>query len=374
MKNAMTVESNDKNKGRYDFMSPIFSYVFSGIAVLAVVYLIFFMFRLINASAEKERRTREEMMNGSFQNMIPGNGDVPFGADRNIFEQQADWTVQSTNLPVFRNAESADSNNAVPQNDKAEHILFGTSSVIGTRKTQQDAVVVSDTEFLQSNDFNRGIAVLCDGMGGLSGGELASFVTTKTIHDDFVFMNPENIPEFFKAEVIKTDEIVYGLQDETGKLLGAGSTLASVVIDGDKLYWVSVGDSRIYIIRNSEMVQVTNDHNYYTLLKQKADSGQITQEEARNDPRADALISFIGIGKGSLTDLNEQPFVLQNGDTILLCSDGLYKTLSDQTIAQILLANGQNPSSAATALTQAVMAENKRGQDNATVAVVKYYK
>jgi len=59
MKNAMTVESNDKNKGRYDFMSPIFSYVFSGIAVLAVVYLIFFMFRLINASAEKETESEE---------------------------------------------------------------------------------------------------------------------------------------------------------------------------------------------------------------------------------------------------------------------------------------------------------------------------
>lgn len=347
-------------------MSPIFSYAFSGVAVLAVVYLIVFMFKLVNASAKNERLKKEQMMNRNFQNLIQGT-DVA----QEISQPQANLSVQNTDPSALQSI--SDTQSAVT-GDSIEHIQLGFSSVIGTRKTQQDSVIVSDRDYLQDKGFKRGIAVLCDGMGGLSGGELASFATAKTIFDDFVFTNPENIPEFFKEEVRKTDEIVYGLEDENGKLMGAGSTLVSVIIDGDKLYWVSVGDSRIYIIRNSEMVQVTSDHNYYMILKQKADSGLISQEEAANDPRAEALISFIGIGKESPIDMNDQPFVLQNGDTILLCSDGLYKTLSDQAIVRILLQSGQNPTFIANALTQAVMAENKRGQDNTTVAVVKYYK
>ncbi len=341
-----------------EIVNLIFSILFSCLAVLAVAYLLFFVYKFIKVKISKQQENPV--------NQIHETGFVP----------------KPVTPPVVYNRPAA-ANNPRPTGtaklrttemiaDNTDKIQIGTSTIIGTRKYQQDAVIVCNREFMKKNNFRKAIAVLCDGMGGMTGGEIASALATRTLFEDYIKTQPQDIPKFLKDEVDKVDEMVYSLKDENNNPLGSGSTMVSVVIENGNLYWVSVGDSRIYIIRDTEMVQVTTDHNYYSILKKKADSGLITYEEARNDPKAEALISFIGIGKESPIDNNEQPFPLQHGDIILLCSDGLYKTLSNEEIRTVILNNRNNTVATAEALTQTVTDKKKKGQDNTTVAVIKY--
>ena len=330
----------------------IFSIFYLGLALAALAFLVFFAIKLY-----KTFRGGSTYPIISVQN-VKNVRSAPMAPVNNFAAEQVPADLETTQ----KLAENKDK------------IQIGISSIIGTRKYQQDAVVACNKAFLHKNKFTKGIVVLCDGMGGMNGGEIASALTTKTIYEDYLKSNPTDIPKFLKEEVRKTDTMVYELKDELNRPMGSGSTLLCIVVDNGKLFWVSVGDSRIYIIRNREMVQVTEDHNYYLLLKKKAESGQITFEEAANDPKAEALISFIGIGKESPIDNNEQPFPLQDGDIVLLCSDGLYKTLPDEEILSTILRYSDNVESAAKMLTHVVQSKQKRGQDNTTVAVLKFLK
>ena len=119
-----------------------------------------------------------------------------------------------------------------------------------------------------------------------------------------------------------------GLEGQTG------STLAAAVIKDDELYWVSVGDSRIYLYRRGEMTQLTTDHDYARELAREAALGNISPEEAATHPQRQALTSYLGLPFLSEIDRNEDPIILEPGDRILLCSDGLYKTIPDEEISQ----------------------------------------
>ncbi len=336
----------------------IFSILFSCLAVLAVAYLIFFVYKFIKTKISKQQENPVNQVNET--EFVPQSVPAPVVFNRPTM----------ANNP--RQAETGKLRTTELIADNSDKIQIGTSTIIGTRKYQQDAVIVCNREYMKRNNFKKAIAVLCDGMGGMTGGEIASALATRTLFEDYIKTQPQDIPKFLKDEVKKVDEMVYNLKDENNNSLGSGSTMVSVAIENGSLYWVSVGDSRIYIIRDTEMVQVTTDHNYYSILKKKAESGLITFEEARNDPKAEALISFIGIGKESPIDNNEQPFPLQHGDIVLLCSDGLYKTLSNEEIRTVILNNRNNTMAAAEALTRTVTDKKKKGQDNTTVAVIKY--
>lgn len=251
-------------------------------------------------------------------------------------------------------------------------IDIGFSSVIGTRKYQQDSIIVSDETFLKCFNYRRCIAALCDGMGGMEGGEIASSISVKTIYEDYVDIIPKNVPEFFEKEVSKLDKIVSGLTNKNNEPMDSGTTLISVIIECEKLYWVSVGDSHIYIIRKGEMVQVSKDHNYYSVLKERAENGLITADEAAYNPRGEALTSFIGIGRESEICLNEKPFDLMPNDIIILCSDGLYKTVTDQEIHEIVSMSSESMASIARRLTTATMNKKRKNQDNTSVILIKY--
>ena len=165
---------------------------------------------------------------------------------------------------------------------------------------------------------------------------------------------------------------IYNLTDDKGRPMHSGSTLTSVIIEGSDLYWVSVGDSRIFIKRSNEMMCVTEDHNYGTILDKKARRGQISREEAAADPERAALVSYMGIGGVPYIDINPYPFPLMNGDTVLLCSDGLYRALSEPEMLRIISSYDNNMQQAAEALTAAAIAKGKRHQDNTTAVLVKY--
>lgn len=245
---------------------------------------------------------------------------------------------------------------------------MGMSSIIGTRKYQQDSIYGKVFQNM------RALAVICDGMGGMNGGEIASKTAVDTlVHDFNRDINISNIPDFFKKEAIKLDECVTELEDEYGNPLGGGSTIVSIIANGNELYWLSVGDSRIYIIRNHEIKAVNKDHNFRMQLDAMLAAGKITAEEYKQEEhQAEALISFLGIGGLSLMETNVKPFTLKMNDIVLLCSDGLYKRLSNKEILKIIEDNSYDMQKAAVTLTDIVMQKTERNQDNTSVALLKY--
>lgn len=257
------------------------------------------------------------------------------------------------------------------QIDNPIYIKGGLSSVIGSRSVQQDAARIDNEYMYQDNGVY--LAVMCDGMGGLNGGEIASRLCVTKMFEAFYCVDVKGrVPEFFKFMIENLDKMVYNLTDDNNRPIHAGSTLTSIIIDGNLLYWAGVGDSRIYVKRGKEMVCVTQDHNYGYLLDKKVKEGKISREEAMSDPQREALISYMGIGGVTYMNINPHPFVLRNGDTVLLCSDGLYRALSESEISRLIETHHGDMQKLAEALTSAAIAKGKRHQDNTTAALVQY--
>lgn len=258
------------------------------------------------------------------------------------------------------------------EKQKKPEIATASYSVIGDRLTQEDAVYLSIEGAVSLTQKKRVLAVICDGMGGMANGGQASATAIQMIKDAFEQVQDDqdvNIPNFLISGIKTIDKTIYDFPKENGR--GSGTTMVAVLVENNQLYWASVGDSRIYILREKTITQVTRDHNYMLRLQGMVDQGQITQEEANANRQREALISFLGIGNVSLLDVNMDPFQLQSGDIILLTSDGMTKVLSEEQIKDILNGNS-SVEDKAKKLVETAVEQNMRSQDNTTVAVLQY--
>lgn len=247
------------------------------------------------------------------------------------------------------------------------------TTATGNRKYQQDAAYVTPSKVLASNKKTKVMALVCDGMGGMADGGKASQTAIQMMVQGFQKIEKVqdiNIPDFFLRGIQAIDRTIHSFPKEDGK--GSGTTMVACIAEDNKLYWASVGDSRIYIIRGNQMSQVTRDHNYWFRLQEMVKEGKMTLEEARAHKKKEALISFLGIGNVSLMDINTTPFELQYGDVVMLCSDGITKTLSDEQIKKIITADAVKPDQKAKALVEAATHANSHSQDNTTVALICY--
>lgn len=238
-------------------------------------------------------------------------------------------------------------------------------SIIGTRDEQQDFACLR-------LDDKKVFAVVCDGMGGHQNGGLASFTASETLLELYERKDPlEPYSVFFQNVVHVLDENVYGLKNDRGKKLGAGTTLVAAAVEGDELTWLSVGDSRLYILRKNECVQVTRDHNYLLELERLKQEKKITESKYEKElSKGESLISFVGMGGISIHDINLKPFVLSPQDTLLLSTDGLHGTLTKDEI--LLCLNQSDAQEAARELLDKVESKENKYQDNTTFIVIKY--
>ena len=142
---------------------------------------------------------------------------------------------------------------------KKEQIQVGCYTIIGDRKSQQDTM-----QYAWKGD-DTVLAVVCDGMGGMSGGERASRkavdVIFKNFADSFV-IDEAQYSEWLKRSFVEADEAVAGLTDEAGNILHSGSTVVGVLIKNNRMYWASAGDSVIYYLDTQGIHTVTRMHNY----------------------------------------------------------------------------------------------------------------
>lgn len=236
---------------------------------------------------------------------------------------------------------------------------------IGTRQYQQDSLYLSD------NKDGFMYAVLCDGMGGMDEGDKVSADVVAWFVRCLEKLPPEtDIPQFFVREIRRVNDFV--LEEYGKRAVLAGTTFTCVVIRKNHLYWASVGDSRIYIIRGNEIVQMTRDHNYAMKLEQMVQDGSLTREEAEKNPQKEALISYIGAPFIEIMDVSKGPFSLQEGDVVLSCSDGLTKSLGDEDILQIVKMYGGSIQKAAHMLTSLAFDTGDGEKDNTSVILIRY--
>ena len=244
---------------------------------------------------------------------------------------------------------------------------FAVISVLGDRSDQQDSAgyELKNTE---------GIICVCDGMGGHEGGKTASTLAVDIMVNTYTDEYPcSDLHGLLVDSATFADKKISSLKNQSGDPLRGGSTLTAISIRENKLFWVSIGDSRIYLLRGNDCVRVTGDHIYRYVLEEKLDSGQITQNEYDIEMgKGEALVSFLGNGIPYI-DSNDKAFILKSGDRILMMTDGLYKVLSDNEISSIIF-NFKDIEEALSALEYKVAkSASKSGisRDNMTVSLIE---
>ena len=260
------------------------------------------------------------------------------------------------------------------QNEKSEYTLqdenalfsLAVISVLGDRDEQQDRAgyELKDRE---------GLAVVCDGMGGHAGGRTASTLAMLQFLTGYLKENScEDMHSLLMDMAADADKAVSCLKDEEGNKLGAGSTVSAVFIREDSLYWLSVGDSRIYLYRDGEMICVTTDHVYKNVLQYQLEAGEIDEEAYESGiENGEALVSFLGVNGLPFIDANEKPLHLKSGDRIILATDGLYKLVPEEGIKNIVM-NFGNIGEALKALEQkAKQCAKGASRDNMTACLIK---
>jgi len=244
-------------------------------------------------------------------------------------------------------------------------LLIGNTHHIGSRESQQDSFVISDLSNAELCANKGVLAVIADGMGGMSdGGEISSIVT-RTMLQAFNESAPTGQPEQDLLNMLSAanDNVNLFL---SGRERG-GSTVVAVIIHDGKLTWVAVGDSRICLIRNNALMQINREHTYAVDLDEKAAAGELSWEEAGEDPKRAALTSYLGMGTLGKIDRSLRPMQLLQGDRILLMSDGVFGNLSDDEILEAM--RFEQPQESAIKLQEMTLAKQNPHQDNLTAVI-----
>lgn len=244
-------------------------------------------------------------------------------------------------------------------------VSIGKIHDIGRRDYQQDSF--GQTAVLRNTGI---LAVLADGMGGLSGGER---VSQKIVMEALTFgstLQANQVPTALPGMVAGINRAVNQMLGPKG-LYTSGSTVVSALITGNALRWISVGDSRVYLYRDGQLSQLSRDHDLLQDWMPDILEGKRSMAEALRDPNGRKLTSFIGMGELRHVDYNRTPIPLLPGDRVLLMSDGVYGTVSDAEMAAILRDCG-SVQLAASHIGQRIMGAALPYQDNYTLIVLGY--
>jgi len=206
------------------------------------------------------------------------------------------------------------------------------------------------------------LLLVCDGMGGHKGGEIASRLSVETISNYFEKLKDNyNISEEINKSLEASNTSIILKAEEDLELTDMGSTVVLVLVKNGLAYYTSLGDSRIYKIRNGAIRQITKDNS---LVQQMVDSNIITEDEAKVHPKKNVITKALGTNDELEPDFYE-PIKLQANDKLILCSDGLTAHVADEEIFQ--LSENNPPQQAAQKLVE--LANERGGTDNITVQI-----
>lgn len=239
------------------------------------------------------------------------------------------------------------------------------AQIDGARDYQEDAFLISRLTDAEGN--SAALIIVADGMGGHAAGNVASNMAVQAFNK-YVSSNypADDLAGVLHTAVLKANGSIAETIRETPALEGMGCTMVAALIEGDKLWWASVGDSHLYLLRDKELIKQNADHSYGGFLDRMAASGNPVEPEAglsRN-----MLMSAITGEDITEIDCPEEPLELRHGDRLVLCSDGL-DTLSTGKIIQYCEWS-EKPRDCSETLLNAVEEAAMPRQDNATVIVL----
>lgn len=209
------------------------------------------------------------------------------------------------------------------------------------------------------------LAVIADGMGGHEGGQEASRMAVETVrevYDQGFRDDPQAaLLEAFAAAHAR----ILNYAEQHPLFQGMGTTCTAFVLHGRQLYFAHVGDSRLYLLRDSKIRRLTRDHSYVGRL---VESGLVRAEDAEKHPQRHILTAALGAGIAVAVDGAEERMTLQDDDNLLLCTDGLWGVVADEELEMAV--STYSPAESCASLVK--LARERGGPDNITLQVLHF--
>jgi PPM family protein phosphatase len=259
--------------------------------------------------------------------------------------------------------------------------VFGKTDLGRTRDHNEDTFLVADLstgnaslhpEVRRHEVGPRGsLFMVADGMGGAAAGELASAMAADLIYRHLATVwaadeeaSAERFAYRMKEAVELANQQIYGYAREHPEVRGMGTTVTAAGVNGHDLYLAQIGDSRAYLVRNGEAIQLTRDQS---LMQRLVDAGELTEEEAEQSERRNIILQALGPDPRVKVDLTHQP--IRRGDTLIICSDGLSGLVRREEFPAMV----QEHAELADLCSALIDRANERGgPDNITVVVAHF--
>ena len=240
------------------------------------------------------------------------------------------------------------------------YIIANCTDTGRTRRVNEDSMVTFDSP-------NGRVVAVCDGMGGQNAGDVASQLAVAVIQDilsDNTFATPE---EAITSSVIAANQAILRKASMNEDMQGMGATCVMLIVKDGKVYYGSIGDSRIYYIANGMIRQITKDQSYVQTL---VDAGQITLAEAEHHQDKNQITNALGVEGMTPPVIGQMPIIPEPNSTFLLCSDGLSGMINNNTILNTVSRYDLSLNERARMLVE--QANEAGGLDNITVQLVEF--
>ncbi|MFT4413516.1 Stp1/IreP family PP2C-type Ser/Thr phosphatase [Fredinandcohnia humi] len=218
------------------------------------------------------------------------------------------------------------------------------------------------------NKSGQMLAVVADGMGGHLAGDVASSMTTSQLQkyweENDKVETSDSAEKWLKEHISKVNTNIYSHSKDNSECKGMGTTIVAAICTSLFSTIAHIGDSRCYVLNGNGFQQITEDHS---LVNELVRSGHITKEDAEHHPRRNVVLR--ALGTESHVEMDTKTLILEDGDKLLICSDGLSNKVSEGELKEIL-ENKESIEQKAERLIQ--LANNYGGEDNITLIIVDY--
>lgn len=236
-------------------------------------------------------------------------------------------------------------------------------------RTDPGKVRSSNQDSYAAGEFRNGVAwaVVCDGMGGSVGGNIASSTAVRSISERITTayrenMTPSSIRNLLVTAITNANFEIFDMAVANPELQGMGTTVVAAVMDQNAIYVAHAGDSRAYLIERDSIRQITKDHS---LVQKMIENGEITEAEAARHPSKNLITRALGVDENVRIDFTEEDS--NENSMLLLCTDGLTNFVSDRDILETVQKGRQTDF----ASTLVDLANEHGGGDNITVVAVE---
>ena len=253
-------------------------------------------------------------------------------------------------------------------------IDVATVLAIGAREVQQDSLIV---DFPVGSDV--GFLALADGMGGHSSGEIASNIVITELFGELKFkLNDlaefeERLPSVLRHAAMVANDGIRDFVAEHPDNYGMGATLVAAIVVDNRFYWISIGDSPMYLWRDGKLQQLNEDHSLAPEIDLMIRNGVLSEEQGKNHPGRSALRSVLFGADIAKIDCPDKPLSLLPGDIIIVASDGL-QSLNESEIEYLVTKNDEGSNEVAYSLLSAIVELDDPEQDNVSMSVLKITK